>query len=49
MATLISPLKSLGQRSGRAVTGATAQPASLKVAGLKGKRRRPLRCGREAS
>lgn len=49
MATLISPLKSLGDRSGRAVTGATAQPASLKVAGLKGKPRRPLHCDWEAS
>lgn len=49
MATLISPLKSLGHRSGRALTAATAQPASLKVAGRKGKRRRPLHCDREAS
>ena len=49
MATLISPLKSLGDRSGRAVIGATAQPASLKVAGLKDERRRPLHCDWEAS
>ena len=48
MTTLISPLKSLGQRSSRPVTDATAQPASLKVVGLKGKRRRPLHRDREA-
>ena len=49
MATLISPLESLAQRSVGVVTGATAQPASLKVAGRKGKRRRPLHCDWEAS